>query len=98
MQHTTDAIDRAALAISSGLILLGVVVLGVVELLDGAPYGAAPTTNDAGEIVATPMVDPTLRTGLVIAGLVVLGLWGLYRLATPDVGDETTPTVEQPAD
>ena len=38
------------------------------------------------------MVDPTIRTGLVIAGLVVLFLWGLYAtsiiqvLATPVLG------------
>jgi hypothetical protein len=94
-----NVIDKAALAASGALMMLGIVVLGVVEILDGPPYGAAPTTNEAGEIIATPMVDPTLRTGLVIAGLVVLLLWGLYKTTTPlTEGEEATQTVEMTAD
>jgi hypothetical protein len=45
-------------------------------------------TNEAGEVVATPVVDPTLRTGLVVAGLLVLFVWGLYKLAMPAVAGE----------
>ncbi|WP_324661948.1 hypothetical protein [Haloarcula sediminis] len=71
------------MALSSGLMLLGIAGLGLVEILVGSPYGAAPVTNDAGEIVATPMVDPALRTGLVLAGLLVLALYGGYKLVTP---------------
>jgi hypothetical protein len=90
---TYDTIDKAALAASGALMLIGIVVLGVVERLDGPPYGAAPVTNDAGEVVATPLVDPTLRTGLVIAGLVVLFVWGLYRMALARVeADDTRQT------
>ncbi|MFC7027735.1 hypothetical protein ACFQH8_10040 [Halomicroarcula sp. GCM10025710] len=69
------------MALSGGLMLLGIVGLGIVEILAGAPYGAAPVTNDAGEIVATPMVDPVLRTGLVLAGLGILAIYGAYRFA-----------------
>jgi len=85
-------VDRFAMALSGALLLLGIVVLGIVEVLAGQPYGAAPVTNDAGEIVATPFVDPTIRTGLVLAGLLVLLLYGVYRLVTPDVGEERQPT------
>jgi hypothetical protein len=89
-----DTIDRLALGLGGALMLIGVVVLGTVEILAGQPYGAAPVTNDAGEVVATPAVDPALRTGLVVAGLVVLFLWGLYKMALADeVGtDERTGT------
>ncbi len=80
-----NIIDRAALAASSALMLLGIVVLGIVEVIAGPPYGAAPTTNDAGEVIATPMVDPNIRTGLVVAGLLVLFVWGLYRMAATRV-------------
>lgn len=79
----TDIIDKAAMALSGGLLLLGIAGLGIVELVAGKPYGAVPLTNEAGEVIATPMIDPTLRTGLVLAGLVVLGFYGLYRLVTP---------------
>jgi hypothetical protein len=78
-----NPIDRIALLLSTGLMLLGVVVLGFIEVIAGQPYGAAPLTNDAGEVIATPMVDPNIRTGLVILGLIVLLLWGIYKMITP---------------
>ena len=40
------------MALGGGLMTLGIVVLGIVELLAGKPYGAAPLTNEAG-----PMAD-----------------------------------------
>lgn len=83
MKSNIKGIDRLAMGLSGALVLLGVVVLGLVELLDGAPFGAAPVTNDAGAIVATPLVDPNIRTGLVILGLLVLLLWGIYRMSLP---------------
>lgn len=98
MTHTKTTIDRVAMAVSGGLVLLGVVVLGLIETLAGQPYGAAPLTNDAGEVVAIPLVDPNLRTGLVLLGLVVLLLWGLYKLGTPMVEGEDTQPAELAAD
>lgn len=98
MEHTDfDTIDRVATGVSFALMLLGIVVLGIVETLAGQPYGAAPVTNDAGEVVATPMVDPTIRTGLVILGLAVLLLWGVYRMAVPEA-ERTTERREVTAD
>lgn len=99
MTHIDDPIDRAAMAVSGALITLGVVVLGFVEVLAGRPYGGAPLTNDAGEVIATPLVDPNVRTGLVILGLVVLAAWGAYRLYTAAPGEEAeTVAVEATAD
>jgi len=87
----TDKIEKAVMALGGGLTMLGIVGLGIAELLAGKPYGAAPLTNDAGTVVATPMVDPVLRTGLVIAGLAVFGLYGAYKLAIPvERADEAT--------
>lgn len=83
MQQNYHAIDKLAMAVGGTLMLLGVVVLGFVEILGGEPYSAAPLMNDAGEIVATPLVDPNIRTGLVILGFLVLLLWGFYRMASP---------------
>ncbi|AUV83616.1 hypothetical protein C2R22_19830 [Salinigranum rubrum] len=82
-----DTVDRLALGLAGATMLVGVVVLGIVEILAGQPYGAAPVTNEAGEVVATPAVDPVLRTGLVVAGLVVLFLWGLYRMTLAEGTD-----------
>jgi len=90
----TDIIDKTAMALSSALLLVGIVVLGVVEILDGVPYGAAPSTNEAGEVIAQPGVDPAIRTGLVLAGLAILGLWGLYRVAVPAAGIDRRTTAD----
>lgn len=91
MANQIDKIDRIALGLSGALMLLGIVVLGLIETLLGEPYGAAPLTNDAGEVIATPAIDPNIRTGLVILGILVLMLWGLYKMATPMVEHERTP-------
>nr|WP_226012516.1 hypothetical protein [Halomicrobium salinisoli] len=97
MEHNTT-VDRIAAGLGGGLVLLGVVVLGLVETLAGKPYGAAPLTNDAGEVIATPLIDPTLRTGLVLAGLAVLALYALYRIATPEPATEDDAPAEVVAD
>lgn len=56
-------------------------------------------TNDAGEVIASPTIDSTIRTGLAIAGLLVLAAWGLYRLAAPQLQGETDDHVaEVPSD
>ncbi|MFC7097215.1 hypothetical protein [Halobaculum marinum] len=83
-----DITEKVGLAFGGLTVLVGIVGLGVVEMLAGKPFGAAPVTNDAGEVVATPTVDPAIRTGLVILGLVVLFGVGLYRMAT--TGTERT--------
>ena len=91
-----NPIDRIALLLSTGLMLLAIPVLGVLELLDGAPYGAAPLTNDAGEVIATPLIDPNIRTGLIMLGLIVLLLWGIYKMITP-VRETDRDTTDYPA-
>jgi hypothetical protein len=91
-------VDRLAMGTSGALLLLGVVVLGAVETFDGPPYGAAPTTNEAGEVLAQPTVDPAIRTGLVVAALLVLLLWGGYRLVVPERPASATAADARPAD
>jgi hypothetical protein len=90
MATNLGTIDRAVIWTSTGLIFVGVVVLGIVEMLDGEPYVAQPITNDAGEVLAAPGVDPAIRTGLVIAGVALLMLYGLYKLVVPDTGATET--------
>jgi len=59
----TDIIDKAAMALSAGLMLLGIVGMGILEVLVGAPYGPVPLTNEAGDVIATPLFSAQLRTG-----------------------------------
>jgi len=91
MQNPT-IIDKLAMGLSGALLLLGIVVLGVIETAAGKPYGAAPLTNEAGDVVAMPLIDPNIRVGLVLAGLLVLALYGAYRFVTPYAGDQPQPT------
>jgi hypothetical protein len=95
MRTNYDTIDKAMLGISGALMLVGIVVLGLVEVLTGKPHGASAVeeTNEAGEVVTTiaPTVDPTIRTGLVLAGLLVLLFWGIYRMYTPTPDRRGTP-------
>jgi hypothetical protein len=86
----TDIIDKAAMARSAGLMLLGIVGMGVLEILVGAPYSPVPITNEAGEVVATPLISPQIRTGVVLAGIAVLGLYAAYKIVTPLAEDART--------
>ncbi|QWC19927.1 hypothetical protein [Halorubrum sp. 2020YC2] len=79
----TDIIDTAARALSAGLMLFGIVVLGVVEILAGQPYSPVPITNEAGEVTAIPLISPEIRTAFVLAGVAVLGLYAAYRFVAP---------------
>ncbi|WP_144920407.1 hypothetical protein [Halorubrum salsamenti] len=86
----TDIIDKAAMALSAGLMLLGIVGLGLVELIAGQPYSPVPITNEAGDVVATPLISPEIRTGVVLAGIAVLGLYAAYKIVTPLAEDART--------
>lgn len=98
MKSNYDTIDRVAMIVSGGLMLLGIVVLGLVETFAGKPYGASPMTNEAGDIVATPLVDPALRTGFVLMGLMILLLWGVYRFTASYSEEEDAATSDVTAD
>lgn len=86
-----NTIDKAAMFLSTGLMFVGIVVLGFVETLTGQPHFPI-ATNRAGEVVAYGTFGPTLRTGFVVAGLVVLLAYAVYKLATPvePATDDTT--------
>jgi hypothetical protein len=91
-----NTVDKAVIGTSTALILLGVVVLGIVEMIDGEPYVAQPITNEAGDVLASPGVDPAIRTGLVIAGIGLFALYGLYKVTIAD--DVESETVRDEAD
>ncbi len=86
----TDIIDTAARALSAGLMLFGIAVLGLVETLAGQPFAPVPMTNEAGDVVATPLIAPEIRTGFVLAGIAVLGLYAAYRFVAPLPDDRGT--------
>jgi|GEM_PF-277704 len=98
--NDADLADKLAMALSGGLLLLGVVVTGLIETFDGAPRSPATVTNDAGEVIAQPTIDPNIRTALVVAALLVLLVYAVYRLAVPRVEARTSSSTAdtQPSD
>jgi hypothetical protein len=96
--NNMDAIDKVVMYGSGALLLLGIAVLGLVETLAGEPFAPAPITNDAGEVIAQPMIDPSIRTGLVVLAIVILALWSIYKVLAPALGIVEGPqTGETPA-
>ena len=89
-----DTIDTAAMALSAPWCCSASSSSASSKCSPATLHGAAPLTNEASQVVATPAVDPALRTGLVVLGLVVLLLWGLYRLAAPGTTDEDVASDE----
>ncbi|AZQ14326.1 MULTISPECIES: hypothetical protein [Halorubrum] len=79
----TDIIEKAAMALSAGLMLFGIAGMGLIETLAGKPFSPVPVTNEAGDVIASPLFTPQLRTGLVLAGIAVLGLYAAYQIVTP---------------
>lgn len=71
--------DQIAMGLGGGLVILGVVVLGLVEVLAGAPY--SPMTRE-GTVAAGVAVDPYWRALLVTLGMAVLMLYAIYVFAT----------------
>lgn len=76
-------VDRIAMALGGGLLLTGIAVMGLVNVLGGAPH---VPIEEEGAVVATPIVAPELRAFLVAAGLAVWFGYGLYRVANPPSG------------
>lgn len=77
----TDTIDKVAMYLSGGLLLLGVVVTGLMETLAGQPY---TPTDEQGNVLSSAVIEPNIRTALVVAGLLVLGTYAVYKLAATD--------------
>lgn len=109
MATDTDLADRIAMYLGGGLVVLGIVVLGLVNLLAGhespmtiyevtqggqttTGYALSPALAPSGAtIVSVPPVAPNLRAYIVALGLLVFGVYAIYRLFVHR--DPTGPTV-----
>jgi len=86
----TKTVDRLVMALGGGLILLGTVVLGIVELIAGNSNPMYVGTNGEGETISAlspgaletvqsaPVVAPNVRAAFVVAGFVVLAGYAVY--------------------
>lgn len=79
---TLDWADKVAMILGGGLIFLGVVVIEFVETLV-SPHSLEPSST-TGDVIIHTAISPTLRAYLIALGLIVWGLYALYRLANRD--------------
>jgi len=84
MSELTTA-DRIALYGGGGLFALGVFLIGLFEMLAGAEH---PVTGE-GQIVHDAVIDVEIRAYIILAALLVWGLYVIYRVVA------TTPSVPE---
>ncbi|WP_281193669.1 hypothetical protein [Halorubrum sp. F4] len=74
MTQLTTA-ERIALYGGGGLLLIGTLGIGLLEILAGAPH---PVSGE-GQIVHETLVPLTVRSSIMLLGLL---LWGAYAVAS----------------
>ncbi|MFC4542068.1 hypothetical protein ACFO5R_09025 [Halosolutus amylolyticus] len=94
---TTDTLttaDRIAMLLGGGLVLLGTMILGFVNVISNAPH--MPVVEE-GTVVATPVVSPDLRAYVIALGLLVwlgFAIYKLTRAPSVEVEQQTTPAAD----
>ena len=85
--------DKFGMYVGGGLIILGVVVIGLLEMFLGSPH---PVSGE-GQIVHEALVPIAIRSYIILAGLAVWALTAVYKLLPGD-GMTQTQESEQLAD
>ncbi|MFW6152961.1 MAG: hypothetical protein ACOC42_01240 [Halobacteriota archaeon] len=91
MNNNLSTIDRIAMLVGGGLIVFGVIVLGFINTIANAPH--LPVVED-GVTVAEPVIPADIRAYLVLLGLLVWLLYGLFKVTVAPRGTArpaTTP-------
>jgi len=73
-------IDRIAMYLGGGLVLFGVVGIGMLEMIAGAPH---PVSGE-GQIEHNALVPLEIRSYLILAGLLIWGLVAIARVFTTE--------------
>ena len=76
--------DKIAMYLGGGLVVLGVVVLGLLEMFLGATH----PVDEEGQIIHEALIPLDVRAYIILLGLLVLGLYAVYKV----VG--TTPSAD----
>lgn len=87
-------VDKFGMYVGGGLLVLGVVVIGILEMLLGVPH---PVSGE-GQIVHETLVPMALRSGIILLGLLVMGATAIYKALAGRIPDRTRDTREQLAD
>ncbi len=68
--------DKVALYVGGGLLVIGVVVIGILEMAIGASH---PVSGE-GQIVHEALIPIKVRSYIILAGLLVWGLYAVYKV------------------
>jgi membrane-bound ClpP family serine protease len=84
--------DKIAMYLGGGLVVLGVVAIGIIEMAVGASH---PVSGE-GQIVHEALVPIEIRSYIIIAGLAIWGLYAVYKVigTTPRPPGATGRAVE----
>jgi hypothetical protein len=82
--NTFNTADKIA-SYGGGLVVLGVVAIGLLEIIAGSPH---PVTGE-GQIVHEALVPLELRSYLILLGLLIWAGYAVYKVAwtTPATAD-----------
>lgn len=92
MTQLTTA-DKIGMYVGGGLVIFGVVVIGAIEMLLGAPH---PVTGE-GQIVHEVLFPMAIRSYIILLGLLIWGGTAIYKLL-PGQGGTDRPTGQQTTD
>lgn len=83
-----DTIDRIALYLGGGLVLIGVVGIGLIEMIGGTSH---PVSGE-GQIEHDALVPLEIRSYIILLGLLIWGLYAVYRVVAtkPEGGAAST--------
>jgi len=75
MSELTTA-DKIGMYVGGGLVVLGVVVIGLVDML----FGAGHPVNSEGAIEHAAVIAIDVRATIILLGLLIWGLVAVYKL------------------
>lgn len=87
--NDVTTVDKFALYLGGGLVVFGIVGLGLLEMVAGAPH---PVTGE-GQIVHEALVPIAIRSYIILAGLLLWGGLAIFRIGTgTKVAEQPEPT------
>lgn len=78
--------DTIAAYVGGGLVVLGVVVIGLIEIIAGSPH----PVSDEGQIVHEALVPLEIRSAIILLGLLIWAGYAIYKVVA------TTPATAPP--
>jgi len=77
---TLTTADKVAMYVGGGLVVLGTVGIGLLEMLLGSTH---PVSGE-GQIVHEALVPLGIRSSIILLGFLVWGLYAIYRVVATE--------------